>query len=212
LVNNATITVFTIVPILFRRYFVHKHETGIPWKVPSVIIGLSLVALLIVAVTLLTCFAPKPEGLATFYGSDVSFLDNFSLGAYRPMLRLASQMDRKFLSSAHGETLAGCYRKIQRNLLREYLREASKDFNRLYAIATAKTVQAVSDPDGLSMALFEQQMTFILLVWGIEARLLLDGLLPFAVDLKPLVAQIEGLAQQTRTLVRPQYGYSATSA
>lgn len=173
------------------------------------IIGLSIVALLIVLVALLTCFAPKPEGPAAFYGSDVSFLDNFSLGAYRPMLRLASQMDRKFLSSAHGETLAGCYRKIQRNLLREYLHEASKDFNRLYAIATAKTLRATSDPGDLSMALFEQQMTFILLVWGIEARLLLDGLLPFAVDLKPVVAQIEGLVQQTRTLARPQYGYSA---
>lgn len=173
------------------------------------IIGLSIIVLLIAAVPVLTCFSPKSEGSARFYGSDVSFLDNFSLSAYRPMLRLASQMDRKFLSSVHGETLAGCYRKIQRNLLREYLREASKDFNRLYAIATAKTVQATSDPNDLSMALFEQQMTFILLVWGIEARLVLDGLLPSAVDLKPLVAQIEALAQQTRTLARPQYSYSA---
>ena len=109
----------------------------------------------------------------------------------------------------HGETLAGCYRKIQCQLLREYLRDASKDFNRLYAIATAKSVQAMSDPGDLSMALFEQHMTFILLVWGIEARLLLDGLLPFAVDLKPLIMQIEALAQQTRELARPQYGYQA---
>jgi len=177
-----------------------------------VIIGLSVIVLLIAAVPLLTCFSAKSEGAAAFYGSDVSFLDNFSLGAYRPMLRLASQMDRKFLSSAHGDTLAGCYRKIQRNLLREYLREASKDFNRLYAMATAKTVRAASDPNDLSMALFEQQMTFIMLIWGIEARLLVDGLLPLAVDLKPIVAQIEVLAQQTRTLVRPQYSYSAISA
>jgi hypothetical protein len=209
LVNSATITLFNIVPIPFRRYLVPEHETRTPWKRLQVIVGLSIVILLIVAVTLLTCFAPKSDRPAAFYGSDVSFLDSFSLGAYRPMLRLASQMDRKFLSSAHSETLAGCYRKIQRNLLREYLREASKDFNRLYAIATAKTVHPMSDPDGLSMALFEQQMTFILLVWGIEARLLLDGFLPFAVDLKPLVAHIEGLAQQTRALARPQYSYSA---
>jgi hypothetical protein len=125
------------------------------------------------------------------------------------MLRLATQMDRKFLSSAHGEILAGCYRKIQRTLLREYLRDASKDFNRLYAIATAKQVRATSDTDDLSMVLFEQQMTFILLIWGIEARLLLDSFLPFAVDLKPLIAHLEGLAQQTRELARPQYAYQA---
>lgn len=172
------------------------------------ILGLLIVLLLVAAVALMARYSPKAEDPA-FYGSDVSFLDNFSLGAYRPMLRLASQMDRKFLSSAHGETLAGCYRKIQRQLLREYLRDASKDFNRLYAIATAKTLQAVSDPGDLSMALFEQQMTFILLVWGIEARLLLDGFLPLAVDLKPLIMQLEGLAQQTRELARPQYGYTA---
>jgi hypothetical protein len=200
------------VSVLFQRYLVLEHENGTQWRALSVIIGLSIIVLLIAAVPLLTCFSAKPEGPVASYGSDVSFLDNFSLGAYRPMLRLASQMDRKFLSSAHGETLAGCYRKIQRNLLREYLREASTDFNRLYAIATAKTVRASSDPNDLSMALFEQQMTFIMLVWGIEARLLVDGFLPLAVDLKPLVAQIEGLAQQTRTLVHPQYSYSAISA
>lgn len=172
------------------------------------ILGLSIVVLLTVAVALLTFFAPS-ETSARFYGTDSSFLENFSLTAYRPMLRLATQMDRKFLSTAHGEVLANCYRKIQRNLLREYLHEASKDFNRLYSIANAKTLHATSDPDGLSTALFEQQMTFILLVWGIEAKLFVDHLMPFAVDLKPLIVQLEGLAQQTRQLARPQYSYQA---
>lgn len=173
------------------------------------ILSLSIIFLLTAAVGLLTFFAPRPDTPAEFYGSDTSFLENFSLSTYRPMLRLATQLDRKFLSSAHGEVLAVCYRKIQRNLLREYLRDASKDFKRMHAIATAKTVHATSDPDELSVALFEQQMTFILLVWGIEARLLLDNLLPFAVDLKPLIMQLETLAGQTRQLVRPQYSYQA---
>jgi hypothetical protein len=173
------------------------------------IVSLSIIVLLTVAVALLTCFAPRPEESNDFYGSDASFLENLSLVTYRPMLRLATQMDRKFLHAAHGEVLAGCYRKIQRNLLREYLRDASKDFKRLHAIATAKTVRASSDPDELSTALFEQHMTFILLVWGIEARLLVDNFLPFAVNLEPLIGQLEGLAQQTRQLVRPQYSYQA---
>ena len=79
----------------------------------------------------------------------------------------------------------------------------------MYEIATARAVQATSDPGDLSMALFEQQMTFIMLVWGIEARLLVDRFLPFAVDLKPLIEHLGGLAQQTRTLARPQYSASA---
>ena len=174
------------------------------------IVSLSIIVLLTVAVGLMTFFAPREDAAGKYYGTDASFLESFSLGAYRPMLRLAAQMDRKFLITAHGETLAACYRKIQRNLLREYLRDASKDFTRLHSIATAKTLHAVSDPNELSTALFESQMTFILLVWGIEARLLVDDLLPFAVDLKPLISHLEGLALQTRDLARPQYNYQAT--
>lgn len=172
------------------------------------IVSLSIICLLTLAVGLLTYFAPR-DGSVDFFGTDSSFLDHFSLAAYRPMLRLATQMDRKFLVAAHGKTLAGCYRKIQRNLLREYLRDASRDFKRLHAIATAKTLHATSDPNDLSMALFEQQMTFIMLIWGIEVRLLMDDVLPFAVDLEPLIGQLEGLARQTRQLARPQYSYSA---
>jgi hypothetical protein len=92
-------------------------------------------------------------------------------------------------------------------LLREYLRDAAKDFNRLYSIANAKSLQASSDPGDLSMALFEQQMTFIMLIWGLEARLMLDAVVPFALDLDPLMGAIEGLAAQTRMLARPQFGY-----
>jgi hypothetical protein len=188
-------------------YRIRLSGTGSLGEALSVIISLSIILCLVATVGLLTRFPPDSDRPAACYGSDVSFLENFSLAAYRPMLRLASQLDRKFLSSAHGNTLAGCYRRIQRDLLREYLREASKDFNRLYAIATAKSVRAASDPGDLSMVLFEQQMTFILLVWGIEAGLLFDGMLPFAVDLKPLIGQLEGLAQQTRELTRPQCSY-----
>ncbi len=155
------------------------------------IVSLLVVLLLVVAVAALTRFAPKPAVIASTYGSDASFLENFSLQTYRPMLRLATQLDRRYLTMAHGESLSGCYRKIQRDLLREYLRDAAKDFNRLYAIANAKSLQASSDPGDLSMALFEQQMTFIMLIWGIEARLLVDVVVPFALDLDPLMGAIE---------------------
>ena len=174
------------------------------------IIGLAIVVLLTTAVALLTCFAPADGNANCGTRTDASFLENFSMGAYQPMLRLAGQMDRQFISSAHGKVLAECYRGIQRDLLREYLREASNDFRRLHAIAIAKTLHALSDPDNLSMALFEQQMSFVLVVWWIEARLLLDRYLPFSMDLRPVVEQLEALAGQTRELVRPQYAaYSA---
>jgi hypothetical protein len=174
-----------------------------------VIFSLLTVLLLVGAVAVLTVCAPKPSAIAQSYGSDMSFLEVFSPQRYRPMLRLAAQMDRKYLTEAHCESLAVCYRKIQRGLLREYLRDAAKDFNRLYSIANARCVQASSDPADLSMALFEQQMTFLLLVWGIEARLALDFVLPFSMDVRPLINSIEGLADQTRRMAHTQYSYSA---
>ena len=85
----------------------------------------------------------------------------------------------------------------------------AKDFNRPERDSDCQNpVLAASDPEDLSITLFEQQMSFILLVWGIEARLLLDDVLPFAVDLKPLIGHLEGLAQQTRQLARPAYSYA----
>jgi hypothetical protein len=175
-----------------------------------VIISLLVVLLLVAATGALTHYSSRAVAAPrAYYGSDSSFLDQFSLSQYGPMVRLASQLDRKFLASAHGESLAACYRKIQRGLLRDYLRQASTDFNRLYSIANARCVQAASDPGDLSMMLLEQQMTFIMLIWGIEARLLLDGVLPFAIDLKPVVQCLENLAGQARELTLPRLSYKA---
>jgi hypothetical protein len=190
------------------RYKYRKRATRSSEAI-TVIISLALVVLLIIAVGLLTRFSPQSEAAVASYGSDASFVDNFSLRTYRPMLRLASQIDKEFLAEAHGKALACCYRKIQRDLLREYLKEAQKDFNQMYAIATRKAVQAVSDQGDLSIALLEQQMSFLFSIWALEIRLLVDDYLPFNVDLAPMVAHLEGLANQTRALVRPQYSYSA---
>jgi hypothetical protein len=171
------------------------------------ILSLAAVLLLVIAIVCLTRFSTSPAVAKNSYGSDASFLENFSLKTYRPMLRLASQMDRRFLDAAHSSQLGTCHRRIQRQLLREYLRDLSRDFNRLYSIATAKSVHAMNDSGNLSMALVEQQMGFIFLIWSIEARLILDVIFPYSVDLKPVIGYIENLATQTRELSRPQLSY-----
>jgi hypothetical protein len=171
------------------------------------ILSLAAVLLMILAIVCLTRFSSCQPVAKNSYASDANFLENFSLKTYLPMLRLASQMDRRFLESAHSPQLASCHRKIQRQLLREYLRELSRDFNRLYSIATAKSVHALNDSGNLSMTLVEQQMGFIFLIWSIEARLLLDSVFPYSVDLQPVIAYIENLAAQTRELSRPQLSY-----
>lgn len=173
------------------------------------IASLITVLLLVGAVAVLTWSVPESEPTPVSYRSDAVFLDSFSPRRYAPLLRLATQMDRRYLTAVHGAELAKCYRRIQRTLLREYLRDAVKDFNRLYSIANAKCLRAGSDPGDLSMQLFEQQFAFILLIWGIEARLLLDGLAPFALDPQLLIQSIESLAQLTRELAQPRLGYQS---
>ena len=66
-------------------------------------LSFSAVLLIVIAILALTKFSSsQPVADANSTGSDESFLDNFSLKTYRPMLRLVSQMDRRFLESAHG--------------------------------------------------------------------------------------------------------------
>ena len=173
-------------------------------------VALASVTILVAAAIALTWLSNSaPRAPETCYGADADFLDNFSLRSYRPMIRLAARLDRDFLVQIHGPRLADCYRGIQRQVLREYLKTVSKDYNRLYAIANARSTRAASDTGDLSMALFEQQMSFIFLMWGIEARLLLEPILPGPIDLNPLVRYVENMAQQTRALSRPQLSYRA---
>lgn len=92
------------------------------------IVGLASVALLVGAIALMTWLSESDARVSrNSYGAEIDFLENFSLKSYRPMIRLASRMDMDYLASVHGAPLARCYRRIQRNLLREYLRVASKD-------------------------------------------------------------------------------------
>lgn len=171
------------------------------------IVGLVAVVLLVAAALSLTRFSAPKQDAARSYGSDTAFLDQFSVSRYRPLLRLAIRMDRTYLEKVHGKRLAACYRQVQRKLLREYLHDLSKDVNRLYAILNARSANARTDEGNVSLALTEQQTTFALLIWGIEARLFLDAVMPRQLDIQPLVSALESLTAQTHAITRPQLSY-----
>jgi hypothetical protein len=60
-----------------------------------------------------------------------AWLESFSPGSYLPMLRLANSGDSGYLNLQRGPEAAARYRRMQRRMLREYLRGLSRDFNRL---------------------------------------------------------------------------------
>lgn len=166
--------------------------------------ALGSIALLIAAIALVTHYSPVPEAQQPRGISDSGWLDSFSLASYRPMIRLASGEDAKYLEAQLGRAAARAYLGVQRALLRDYLRRVSRDFNRLHRIALDKAVRASTDQGNLSMTLVEQQFGFIFLIWTLEAKLLLHSVLPFGVDLKPLFEFVDGIALQTRELSRSQ--------
>jgi hypothetical protein len=128
-----------------------------------------------------------------------AWIESFSVRGYRPMLRLAARSGEHCLKTGDLKR----YRRIQRALLREYLRSLAQDFHRLHAIAAEKNLAAGIGDAGLPMTLFEQQIGFIFHMWSIEARLLLHALIPHRIDLAPLLANVETLATDTRALIRP---------
>jgi hypothetical protein len=122
-----------------------------------------------------------------------AWLQSFSLGAYRPMVRLASDSDRLYLETTGSPHVVRNYRRKQRGILREYLKVLARDFQRLLDIA------ATSQP----LAFFESQLSFIFGVLWIEARLVFEALVPHTIDLEPLLESVETLAASAREIASP---------
>lgn len=112
-----------------------------------------------------------------------SWLEDFSSTAYRPMIRLAEPNDAGYLAAQRGLDEAARYRRWQRRALRTYLRRLSRDFQRLHSLAAA-------DP--------WRRLNFLVSVWSVEVRLALSGILPRAIDLRPLLVTMDDLASQAR--------------
>jgi hypothetical protein len=166
-------------------------------------ISLAVLAALISVMALLVHPAAENQTGAKLPTASDAWLESFSLRSYRPMLRLAAGDDERYLKAGRPPGSVKRHRRIQRTLLREYLRSLSEDFHRLHRIAAEKQLRAKRADAGLPMELFEQQIGFIFHMWSIEARLLIHALIPHRIDLQPLLANVEKLAADTREMTRP---------
>ena len=166
-------------------------------------ISLAALAALISVMALLVHPAPEDEPCAKPPTDPDVWLESFSLRSYRPMMRLAAGDDGRYLKAGRPPGSMKRHRRIQRTLLREYLRSLSQDFHRLHRIAAEKQLRVKRVDAGLPMELFEQQIGFIFHMWSIEARLLIHALIPHRIDLQPLLATVEKLAADTRETIRP---------
>lgn len=131
-----------------------------------------------------------------------AWLENFSLGSYLPMLRLANSGDSGYLNSQRGPEAAARYRRLQRRMLREYLRGLSRDFHRLHIIAVESSWRGRIDHENSALALMEEKLEFIFSVWVIELRLFLDKFSPCTVNPQPLLANVNELTAKAREIAR----------
>jgi len=131
-----------------------------------------------------------------------AWLESFSPDSYLPMLRLANSTDTGYLNLHRGHETAKRYRRLQRQMLREYLRGLSRDFNRLHALATESALRARIDHENSSLALVEEKLEFIFSMWSIEVRLFLDEFAPCAINLRPMLANVDELTAKARATAR----------
>ena len=115
-----------------------------------------------------------------------SWLEDFTSAAYLPMIRLAEPKDAGFLADRRGPDEAERYRRWQRKALRGYLRRLTRDFQHLHTLAAAAP---------------RRRLKFLLSVWQVELRLTFSTLLPYAIDLRPLLLTMDDLATQARNHV-----------
>jgi hypothetical protein len=130
------------------------------------------------------------------------WLEHFSADSYRPMLRLADQRDALFLGARSGPEEAQRYSRRQRRILKEYLRGLSRDFHRLHLLVANSAPRVRNNAGNSSLTVLEEKMEFILSMWSIEFRLVLSGIVPCAINLRPMLANIDQLAARTRDIDR----------
>ncbi|HEY3836035.1 MAG TPA: hypothetical protein VGL72_05670 [Bryobacteraceae bacterium] len=130
-------------------------------------------------------------------------LSQESLSArYRPMFRLLDESDCGFIASElAGKTSLRHFRAERRSLFRVYLRNLGADHARIVSAIRDLLVASQQDRPDLAKALFRCQFMFALAMASVECKLLLHTIGVGTVDVRSLVAAVEGLQLQFQDMV-----------
>ena len=173
---------------------------GLGWSVTlgSVVVLLGVIAWL--------RFRQQPHG----YNTDENAAQaGFSLERYRPMERLLSAEDLRFLQSQPGfhPAMAARLKRERRRIVRLYLRDLKRDFRHLHAEARLFIAHGDAAAGELVPVLMRQQATFVRATVLLEIRLALSALGLGTPDVRPLLRLVD--AARTGAAVpgrEPQFG------
>ena len=132
----------------------------------------------------------------------LGWLEEFSASTYRPMTRLLSEDDFRFLSKQAGYTpeIGKRLRKERRLVFRAYLRNLIRDFNRLYSGAAMLIVYSETDRPELASSLLLIRANFYYALSLVQVRLVLHAVGLEMIDVTPMLQSLEFLQVKVRSL------------
>jgi hypothetical protein len=166
---------------------------------PVLIVAAALAVLVAIALLFMVRRLTSRAGEAQ---ADLGWSSEFSIAKYRPMERLFLEEDYDFLAAQPGFH-PKIYRKLQaerRRVFRHYLRCVERDFERLSTAARTLLLMAPQDRPDLARAILKQRLLFSYAMFTVRVRLQLQTLGIGSVDVRKLVAAIEGMRDQLRRL------------
>ncbi|MDQ6664981.1 MAG: hypothetical protein M3Z23_11375 [Acidobacteriota bacterium] len=132
---------------------------------------------------------------------------------YGPMERLLEEADCRFLAShpAVGRKVAAKMRTHRREIFRGYLNCLSKDYARICASIRLIMLQSGIDRPDLAKALLRNRLIFTAALAGVEFRLAMHACGWGTVEVRQLVASLEGMRQQLDLLAAAGPGLQPAS-
>ena len=130
-----------------------------------------------------------------FQAVSTEWLARFSISRYRPMERLFSEEDFRFLAAQEGcrSSVARRLRRERARVFRSYLNCLRADFGRLEAAVAMYMAACTRDRPDLAKALLKRRLVFAYAVAAAELRLVLYRFGLGTVDVHSLVVSLDGM-------------------
>ena len=126
----------------------------------------------------------------------------FSPQRYRPLERLLDGKDYQYLASQPGcgRMLANRFRQERTSIFRGYTRVMSKDFGRVLRAIKVLMIHSQVDRPDLARLIAKQRCMFAFAMLTVECRLVLFRYGVGRVDLQALLAPLDAIRLEMRTL------------
>jgi hypothetical protein len=133
----------------------------------------------------------------------VDWINDLSIARYRPMERLLSEEDCRFLASQPGfdKRMLRRIRAERRRLFRGYLACLSRDFSLVGAALRLMMMYSAQDRPDLAGILYKQQALFAFGMLAVQWRLVLHACGLGTVDVRGLVRAMEFMRLELRQMI-----------